>query len=126
MPDGEKEMSIVDRMFQLSADGSTVDQIVELVNEETVGPNAALCWDARKVSRLLRLHSLSAGEPSVPETETKLATAVYVRGVTSGQDAAASLEVQEAACVDLAESLGYQVEDAGVHQDVGSGGGADA
>ncbi len=32
----------------------------------------------------------------------------------------------EAAYVDLAESLDYQVEDAGVYQDVESGGGADA
>ncbi len=114
MPDGEKEMSIVDRIAQLSAEGSTVDQIVELVSEETAGPNAALCWDARKVSRLLRLHRLRAGEPSVPDTET------------DGQEDAASPEAQEAACVKLAESLGYRVDDADVYTEFGYGGDAHA
>ena len=126
MPDGDKEPNVVERVFQLSEEGSTVDQIVELVNEEMAGSDEALRWDASTVSRLLRLHRLSAGEPSVPETETKLATAVYVRVSTSGQEDDASPEAQEAACVELAESLGHRVHEADVCRDVGSGGGADA
>ena len=61
MPDGDKEPNVVERVFQLSEEGSTVDQIVELVNEEMAGSDEALRWDASTVSRLLRLHRLSAG-----------------------------------------------------------------
>ena len=51
------------------------------------------------------------------EPETKWGAAGYVR---------VSASCQEAACVELAESLGYQVDDAYVYGDDGSGGGADA
>ena len=110
MSDGEKEMSIVDRIGQLDKEGLTVDQIVELLNRETAGSNQGLRWDASKVSRFLRICRSSTGEPSVPETEPKPAIGFYMRVSTLGQEDAASLAAQKAACVELAESLGYRID----------------
>ncbi len=109
MPDGDKEPSVVERIFQLYKEGSTVEQIVELVREEMAGSDEALRWDVSAVSRLLRFHRLSAWGPLVPEKED-----------------GTSLEAQEAACVEWVESRGGRVNDAGVYRDVGSGGGTDA
>ena len=126
MPDGDKEPSVVERIFQLYKKGSTLDQIVELVNEEMGGSDEALRWDASQVSRLLRLHRLSVGDPSVSQTETTLATAVDVRVSTSGQEDAASPEAQEVACAKSAESPGYRFDDADVYTEFGYGGDAHA
>ena len=108
MPDGDKEPSVVEKIFQLYKEGLTLEQIVELVND-MVGSDEALRWDASAVSRLLKRHRSSAGGPSVPEKEDDT-----------------SPEAQEAACVEWAESRGYRVDKADVYRDVGSGGGADA
>ena len=62
-----------------------------------------------------RLPSLGDEDPSAPEMDKKVAA--YVGVSSSGQ---------EAACVELADSLGYRVDDSNVYRDVWSGGGADA
>ena len=102
MPEGEKRKMDEERISHLSMQGSVSSEASESLIEEI------------------------AESSEIPETATKLATAVYVRVATSGQEDAASITTQEAACAKLAESLGYQVDDAYVYRDAGSGGGADA
>ena len=60
-----------------------------------------------------RLPSLGGEDPSAPEMDKK--AAAYV-GLSSSE--------QEAACVELAKSLGYWVYEGNVYRDAGSGGGA--
>ncbi len=112
MPDGEKKKGAEERIIRLFMEGSISSEVFESLIEELEESSEVSHRDADVVERL---PSASGGEPSAPETYKK--AVVYVRVSSSGQ---------EAACVELAESLGYQVNDADVYRDVGSGGDADA
>ncbi len=123
MPDGEKRTIYEERVIQLFMRGLISSEDFASLIEEIAEWSEVLVPDADAVPCS---PSLSGESPTVPETETELAPAVYVRAVTSSQEDAVSLEVQEAACATLAESLGYQLDDVDVYREVGSVGDADA
>ena len=47
--------------------------------------------------------------------------AIYARVSTAGQEDGTSLDTQVAACLELAHSMGYSVDDAYIWKDQGSG-----
>ena len=114
MPEGEEKQSAEERIIELFMQGSISIEDFESMIKELAEPSELE----------ERLPSLGGEDPSAPEMDKK--AAAYSRVSSSGQEARVSASGQEAACVELAESLGYRVDDLNVYRDVWSGGGADA